>query len=162
DRRALQLRSLVVSGVEVANRSLAGPLDPEEQHADERGLFGRRGRCENRVVGALEPRLTGSICSQCAIAAIDRQLTVEHPSDSRPRMHVAVGDPAWREVDAVAAHDVARSGIVELPEERVAIRGHRAEERLVRRELVDDVAPLSDLEAVRVLGEPQWKYWPPS
>ena len=96
-------------------------------------------------------------------------------------MRVALGDPAEREVDSIAADDPLGERVelhepreqralrvalvvVELPDERGALDRRGAEAGRPGREVVDDAVAADrldpGLEAVE--RESQWKYWPPS
>src|SRR2546428_4066891 len=94
-------------------------------------------------------------------------------------MRVTVGHPTGWEVDPVAAQEPARplveldrgreqgavaGRVAELPDERAAANGRRAEVGGAALDVVDGPVSTGSLHAVGMLEErqDQWKYWPPS
>ena len=153
----LEPRRVLVGRIDVADRPASRPLGREEQHADEGGVLGRGGGREHRVVGALEPRLARAVRSRLAVAAVDRQLAVQDPADSRPGMHVPVGDAARREVDAVETRDPRRRRRrPPPPRPRRPARGRAAPRRAASRPRArarpDAVASWVDGESAKING----------
>src|SRR5207344_227868 len=75
DGRALKLRLVLVGGVEVPDRALAGPLGGQEEYTNERRVLGRRRGREHHIVGALEPGVSAAIRVRLAVA-VDGQLAL--------------------------------------------------------------------------------------
>src|SRR5205807_3436355 len=94
---------------------------------------------------------------------VDPNPALQEDADSRPRMRVAIGDAARREVDPVAAEQPVSLGpVVHLPDERLAVDARGAEVRLVAGDVVHDARPVLGHDALGADRDPQWKYWPPS
>ena len=168
----LQLREIVVGGVDVADRALARPLGGEDHDADERRRLVPRGLRQHRVGAGLEPRAARPVRGRVALG-VDVDLAMEQEANPRPGMRVPVRDAARRKVDPVAAHDPLGErveldpageertiglvgGVVELPDERVPLDVRLAVEGRVVRDVVDDAMPAGRLGAGLELveGEP--------
>ena len=164
DAGALQLRLVLVGGIDVRDRPLARPLGRQHQHAHERRRLRLGGGREDGIGAGLVPPLERAVLVRLALR-VDADPSLEQHAQARARVGVAVGDAARREVDAVAA-DHRRPGRArgQRPDERVPFDLRRPEVGLVALDVVDDAIAVLGRDAVGVLGqaEDQWNVWPPS
>ena len=66
DGGLLQLRPVLVGGIDVADRALSGPLGRQDQHTDERGRLVLRCLGEHRIGAGLEPGAARPVRGRCA------------------------------------------------------------------------------------------------
>ena len=155
DARPLQLRLLLVGGIDVRDRPLAGPL-------------GRAGRARGRTRSPpcrRRPRRPGRGRSRTTTRAARTRgsrpsvsIRIRPFSRTRrpgPGMRVQVRDAARREVDPVAAQEPVAlpRPLGQLPHERVPVDVGGAVVRLVALDVVDDAVAWLGRDSVRMLGQ---------
>ena len=179
DRRALELRLLLVGRVDVADRPLARPLARAGAGRGRTPVSSRRRtRSPARDRGPLSNHASPAPYVVRLAAGLDRQRAEEQVADARARVGVPVGDPPGGkstrsqrishspalELDLRGEQRRRRRLVERAPRRARAVGSRRAVRRLVAADVVDDAVARRRLDAAGDgrEREDQWKYCPPS